>query len=290
MSTVPLRINTRLFNLACSAGALAARTPAAQIECWAMLGRVLEGALSHDSLVSVMQSTEINDLDKLFAAFNTPEGKARALAEILGHKSPNYDSDPKDLSVIRKTPMKKVRAFNECEMIRSRHEACTHAQDKVTLNPIRVPRPTLRKSKSVIERPKLVALLNARGEAVKPLIEERSGDSISSEQAAVRLKVSAETIRTRVKNGELIGYRDFSKRGRIRLPEWQFAGPAKVHDWVCQVIKAYGSNGWALIDFITKPRRGLVADVDFRGNSLLQSLQSGGAQLVLEAVHRANPA
>lgn len=131
--------------------------------------------------------------------------------------------------------------------------------------------------------------LTTRGEVAKPLIESRSGPSISSAQASVRIGVSDETIRNMVKAGRLIGYsyRDESKV-RLRLPEWQFLGPTAVCPWVEPLIKAYGGNGWALIDFLTVPRRGTIADSLFSGESLLQRLQSGDIQTVLKAAQRAN--
>lgn len=133
-------------------------------------------------------------------------------------------------------------------------------------------------------------LLVLRGEATKPLIEERSGPALSSDQAAERLKISSETVRSRVRDGLLVGYTMPGAKARLRLPEWQFAGPASVHAWVPVIVRSYGSNGWALVDFLTAPRLGLVADKSFSGESLLQRLQAGEIDLVLEAARRANPA
>ena len=55
------------------------------------------------------------------------------------------------------------------------------------------------------------------------------------------------------------------------------------------VIEAFGENGWAILDFLTVPRNGLVADAEFNGESLLQRLQAGDIDLVIEAARRANP-
>lgn len=133
------------------------------------------------------------------------------------------------------------------------------------------------------------ALLTARGDAAKPAIELQSGPSISSAQAAARMGVSDETIRNWIKTGRCIGYHDISGKARVRLPEWQFSGPKTLHSWVAPLIAAYGGNGWALIDFLTGPRHGNVAGSLFNGESLLQRIQSGEVQLVLDAAHRANP-
>lgn len=132
-------------------------------------------------------------------------------------------------------------------------------------------------------------LLVLRGEATKPLVEERSGPALSSEQAAERLGVSSETVRARVRDGQLIGYTSPGAKARLRLPEWQFSGPGAVHAWVPTIVRSYGANGWALIDFLTAPRTGLVADREFSGESLLRMLQSGEIDVVLDAAQRANP-
>jgi hypothetical protein len=124
----------------------------------------------------------------------------------------------------------------------------------------------------------------------KPLIEARSGHAMSSAVAGERLKLSDETIRARVKENKLIGYFATDENRKLRLPEWQFYGPHTIHVWVQPLIEAFGENGWALIDFMTVPRTGMVADTQFNGESLLQSLQAGNAEVVITAAQRANPA
>jgi len=83
MSTVPLRIDTRLFKLARSEGVRSKRTPTAQIVFWAKLGRILDGVMSRDSRVALKKTVGVGDIDSLLARVNTSEGKARALAEIF---------------------------------------------------------------------------------------------------------------------------------------------------------------------------------------------------------------
>jgi len=128
-----------------------------------------------------------------------------------------------------------------------------------------------------------------RGETAKPLIEARSGPSITLAEAAARMEVKDRTIKTWIQNGRCVGYPDISAKKRLRLPEWQFAGRKVVHEWVGPLLKAYGANGWAFIDFLTVPRHGLVADAKLEGESLLQMIQGGNLQLALAAAQRANP-
>ena len=135
----------------------------------------------------------------------------------------------------------------------------------------------------------IVASMTLEGEAAKPMIEFRSGPAISSPEAAKRLGVSDETIRNRVKALKLIAYPESEKK-LLRLPEWQFSTPNTPHPWVIPLLEAFGLNGWAIVDFLTVPRTGPVADVRFEGETLLQKLRAGETDLVLEAARRANPA
>lgn len=100
MSTIPLRIDTDLVNVARKSAALMDRTPTAQIEFWAKLGRVMEAVLTHDAIVTVKEASQVKKLDELLAMVSTPEGKMRALAEIRRHKGPTYSADPDEPGVI----------------------------------------------------------------------------------------------------------------------------------------------------------------------------------------------
>src|SRR4051812_48346968 len=135
----------------------------------------------------------------------------------------------------------------------------------------------------------VAALLTARGDAAKPLIERRSGPSISTAEAAERVGASDETIRKRIERGLYVGYPDLSKKERMRLPQWQFSGPREVHAWVEPLIQAFGNNGWALLDFLTIPRTGTIGGKMFDAEPFLARLQAGDIQLVLDAAQRANP-
>jgi len=79
------------------------RTPTAQIEFWAKLGRVMEGVMSHAGVVALKQVAKVNKLDELLNLSTSPEGKQRAFAEIRRHKGPTYSSDGKEAGVIIET-------------------------------------------------------------------------------------------------------------------------------------------------------------------------------------------
>jgi hypothetical protein len=55
------------------------------------------------------------------------------------------------------------------------------------------------------------------------------------------------------------------------------------------LLEALGLNGWPVLDFLTVPRNGPVADIVLDGQTLLQKLQAGETGLVLEAAKRAHP-
>jgi ParD-like antitoxin of type II bacterial toxin-antitoxin system len=100
MSTIPLRIDSELVNRARETGGVMERTPTAQIEFWAKLGRVMEGVMSHTGVVALKQAAQVNKLDELLNLSTSPAGKERALAEIRRHKGPTYSSDPEEAGVI----------------------------------------------------------------------------------------------------------------------------------------------------------------------------------------------
>jgi hypothetical protein len=76
------------------------RTPTAQIEFWAKLGRVMEGVMSHKGVLALKQAAQVKKLDELLSLSTSPEGKERALAEIRRHEGPTYGSDPVEAGVI----------------------------------------------------------------------------------------------------------------------------------------------------------------------------------------------
>jgi hypothetical protein len=93
MSSIPLRIDADLVNVARESAALMERTPTAQIEFWAKLGRVMEAVMAHDSLVIVKGAARVQDLDALLEMASTPGGRERALADIRRHGGPTYSTD-----------------------------------------------------------------------------------------------------------------------------------------------------------------------------------------------------
>jgi len=76
------------------------RSPTAQIEFWAKLGRVAESVFSHDRIRTIKQMGQIQDLDSLIARIDTDEGRKLALAEIQRHGTPTYGTDPKHPGLI----------------------------------------------------------------------------------------------------------------------------------------------------------------------------------------------
>ena len=94
MSSVPLRIDSELVNLARTSGALFDRPPTAQIEHWAKLGRVLDSVLSGESVAKVKQRGNVSELDQVVAWSQSEKGRKKALALIAKHAGPVYETDP----------------------------------------------------------------------------------------------------------------------------------------------------------------------------------------------------
>jgi hypothetical protein len=100
MSTIPLRIDSELVNRARETGNVMERTPTAQLEFWAKLGRVMEGVMSHAGVTTIKQAAKVKKLDELLDLSTGPKGKELALAEIRRHKGPTYSSDADEAGVI----------------------------------------------------------------------------------------------------------------------------------------------------------------------------------------------
>jgi hypothetical protein len=98
--TIPLRIDSKLVHRARSAGALADRTPTAQIEHWAKLGIALEPVLSGGSIARVKQAARIEDLGQIVAISQTAAGQERVRALIQQHGGPVYEADPEDPTLV----------------------------------------------------------------------------------------------------------------------------------------------------------------------------------------------
>jgi len=100
MSSIPLRIDSDLVNLARTTGALFDRPPTAQIEHWAKLGRVLDSVLLGESAANVKQRGSIVDIDRVVALSQSAKGQKRALALIAKHAGPVYETDPKEPDLV----------------------------------------------------------------------------------------------------------------------------------------------------------------------------------------------
>lgn len=128
-----------------------------------------------------------------------------------------------------------------------------------------------------------MALAQLRGTIAQPGIESASGPAITTVIAAGRMQRSAATIRKLVKKGALVGYRPSATPNKILLPLWQFSSRKTAYQWVPEIIKQYGSNGIALISFLTVPR------ADLEGGNYLHLLLSGRWEGVTRAAGQSNP-
>ena len=123
--------------------------------------------------------------------------------------------------------------------------------------------------RSATRADKIIAKLELQGDLDKLEIERLSGTPLSTEQVAERLKVTAETVRSRIAKNALIGYRAAYDRTKLCLPPWQFDARGHVRQWVIALLKAFGANGWGLVDFVT------VARAPLDGRNYLALLESG---------------
>ncbi len=95
MSSIPLRIDSELVNLARTTGALFDRPPTAQIEHWAKLGRVLDSVLLGESVANVKRRGNVAELDQVVALSQSEKGRKKAQALIAKHAGPIYETDPR---------------------------------------------------------------------------------------------------------------------------------------------------------------------------------------------------
>lgn len=93
-ATTPLRLDAQLVHDARSSAILMDRSPTAQVEFWAKLGRVAESVFAHDRIRTIKQMGRVQDLDALIARIDTGKGRQLALAEIRRHGTPTYGTDP----------------------------------------------------------------------------------------------------------------------------------------------------------------------------------------------------
>lgn len=79
-ATTPLRIDSALVKEARSMAVLMDRSPTAQVEFWAKLGRVAEAVFAHDRIRLLKETGHLQNLDTLLAKIDTPEGRELAKA------------------------------------------------------------------------------------------------------------------------------------------------------------------------------------------------------------------
>ncbi len=99
-STIPLRITSDLVHQARNSAAILDRSPTAQIEHWARLGRVVEAVLSGDSIVRIKETKRVPDMEALVKLTQSPGGQRKAQALISKYRLPVYESDPNRPKVV----------------------------------------------------------------------------------------------------------------------------------------------------------------------------------------------
>jgi hypothetical protein len=103
MGRIPLLIDAKLVRQARASGSLFKRTPTAQFEFWAMLGRVMEAVLTGENVVKLKEIAGVDDVDAVLALTRTKKGRERARAVIARHKGPVYGADPDQPDVVIET-------------------------------------------------------------------------------------------------------------------------------------------------------------------------------------------
>ena len=86
----PVKISTELVEDARSAGELAERSIAGQIELWARLGRALEPLLRTDALLRLKQRGDAVPLTARLADVDTEPGRARTAAYTATRPFPRF--------------------------------------------------------------------------------------------------------------------------------------------------------------------------------------------------------
>ncbi|HWA29439.1 MAG TPA: hypothetical protein VG734_27565 [Lacunisphaera sp.] len=94
MPTIPLRLDPALVNEARTAAPLFDRTPTAQVEFWAKLGKVAEAVFSTSSVKRLKATARIENLAQVIADADTAEGRARFAALVHSKGVPLYRSAP----------------------------------------------------------------------------------------------------------------------------------------------------------------------------------------------------
>lgn len=92
MPTIPLRLDTALVNEARTAAPLFDRTPTAQVEFWAKLGKVAEAVFSTSSIRKLKATSRVENLAQVIADADSSEGRARFAALVRSKGVPLYRS------------------------------------------------------------------------------------------------------------------------------------------------------------------------------------------------------
>ena len=103
MPTVPLRLDTALVNEARTAAPLFDRTPTAQVEFWAKLGKVAEAVFSTSSVRKLKATSRVENLARVIADADSPEGRSRFAALVHSKGVPLYRSAPGEPGVFIET-------------------------------------------------------------------------------------------------------------------------------------------------------------------------------------------
>ena len=103
MQTIPLRLDSALVNEARNVAPLFDRTPTAQVEFWAKLGKVAEAVFSTSSIKKLKVTARIENLAQVIADADSTEGRARFAALVRSKGVPLYRSAPGETGVFIET-------------------------------------------------------------------------------------------------------------------------------------------------------------------------------------------
>ena len=116
----------------------------------------------------------------------------------------------------------------------------------------------------------------ARGVFLRESAKQEDGGSISADEAARRLGISKTSVLKRLKNGQLLGWRETKQRA-VRFPVWQFAegGPLSGLSQVLSILSESPQiDDWGRVMFFLNPRDSLG------GKRPLDALRAGNFSLV----------
>lgn len=88
-------------------------------------------------------------------------------------------------------------------------------------------------------------------------VEQLCGFCLSTSETANRLGVTKNTVAHLYYCDALISFPSLKETDQRRFPVWQFtmtSGPNAARPWVQPLIAAFGQNGWALVEFLTRLR------------------------------------